>query len=52
MFCFSHCTALHMSANIKEIEGISYYRYDLFEKGKAGVGGEEKFQVRCIYGCS
>lgn len=50
MFCFSHCTALHVSTNIKEIEGISYYRYDLFINGKTGDSGEEKLQVRCIYG--
>lgn len=54
MFCFSNCTALHVSTNIKEIEGISYYRYDLFIKGKAGVSGEEKFHVWTseIYACS
>lgn len=38
--CFVLVTALPF---IKEIEGISYYRYDVFIKGKAGVSGEEKF---------
>ena len=44
MFCFSHCTALHVSANIKETEGISYDQYDFFINGKAGVVGRRNFK--------
>jgi hypothetical protein len=47
---YLYLIALHVSENIKETEGISYYQYYLFIKGKAGNSREEKFQVRCLYG--